>query len=143
MSRLKMRVRFDFMARGKANRFFGGKTEEEQAEELRQHKVSLIRNVPLQGIIIDEIDMSHEIYSIYDDISGKSLAFAPVSISLTAASMEDAIKFTMKEEFRTVEILEPEDIKLSKTEIERLMYRMCEELLEYKEYLEKKVNNWK
>lgn len=143
MSRLKMRVRFDFMGRGRSNRFFGGKSEEEKAEELRQHKVSLIRNVPLQGIIIDEIDMSHEIYSVYDEINGKSMAFAPVSISFTAASMEDAIKFTMKEEFRTVEILEPEEINLSKIEIERLIYRMCEELLEYKDYLEKKINSWK
>lgn len=143
MSRLKMRVRFDFVGRGRSGRFFGGKSDEEQAEELRQHKVSLIRNVPLQGISIDEIDMSHEIYSVYDDITGKSLAFAPVSISFTAVSMEDAIKFTMKEEFRTLEVLEPEEINLSKIEIERLMYKICEELLEYKDYLEKKIDNWK
>jgi len=49
----------------------------------------------------------------------------------------------MKEEFRTVEVLEPEEIVVSKLGIERLLLKINEELLDYKEYLEKKIDNWK
>lgn len=143
MNRIKMRVRFDFVGKGKQNKFFGNKNSEQFAEEVRQHKVSLIRNVPIQGIYIEDIDMSQEIYIVQDDISGKKIAYAPVAIIFNADSMEDAVKFTMKEEFRKIEVIEPEEINLSKFEIERLLLKVSEELVSYKEYLEKKLDNWK
>lgn len=138
-----MRVRFDFVGRGKQGKLFGGKSSEQLAEEVRQHKVTLIRNVPIQGIYIDDIDMSQEIYMVQDDITGKMLAYAPVSIVFYADSLEDAVKFTMKEEFRKVEVLEPEEVNLSKFEVERLLLRVSEELVNYKGYLERKLDNWK
>ena len=54
----------------------GGKNPEQLAEELRQHKASLIRNIPVQGVHIDDIDMSQDVYSIYDEITGKQICFA-------------------------------------------------------------------
>ncbi|MDD3879606.1 MAG: hypothetical protein PHP26_06410 [Syntrophomonas sp.] len=144
MTRIQMRVRFDFMGKSKSGRLlWGGKNPEQLAEELRQHKASLIRNIPVQGVHIDDIDMSQDLYSIYDEISGKQICFAPVLITFTAASMEDAIRFTMKEEFRTVELIEPEEITLSRPEIERLLLRISEELAEYRNYIEKRLDNWK
>ena len=138
-----MRVRFDFIGRGKQNKLFGNKNSEQYAEEVRQHKVSLIRNVPIQGIHIEDIDMSQEIYMVQDEITNKRLAYAPVSVIFYADSMEDAIKFTMKEEFRTVEILEPDEMSMSKFELERLLIKISEELLNYRDFLERKLDNWK
>lgn len=138
-----MRVRFDFVGKGKQGKLFGSKNGEQLAEEVRQHKVTLIRNVPIQGIYIDDIDMSQEIYTVQDDITGKKVAYAPVSIVFYADSMEDAVKFTMKEELRKVEVLEPEEVTLSKFEIERLLLKVSEELINYKGYLERKLDNWK
>ena len=116
---------------------------EQLAEDVRQHKVSLLRNVPTQGIRIDDIDMSAEVYSVYDEITGRMIAYAPVIITFTADSIEDAIKFCMKEEFRTVEVLEPAELTLSKFDVERLVFKVSEELVSYKEHLLKKINNWK
>lgn len=144
MSKIRMKVRFDFAGKGKSGkRFFGGKNSEEKAEEIRQHQVCLIRNVPVQGIYIEDIDMSQEVYTIYDEVTGKAVAYAPVSICFSADSLEDAVKFTMKEEFRTVEILEPEELVLSRIEMERLLLKISNELLNYKNYLERIIDNWK
>ncbi|MDD2620875.1 MAG: hypothetical protein PHC92_09440 [Syntrophomonadaceae bacterium] len=140
---VRMRVRFDYVGKAKASKLWGSKSGELVAEELRQHKASLIRNVPIQGIQIEELDMSQEVYSIYDDIMGKSIYYAPVTICFAASTLEDAIKFTMKEEFRTIELLEPQEIVLSKSEIEKLTLKVNEELMEYREYLGKKIDNWK
>lgn len=142
MTKIKMRVRFDFVGRAKTGKLFRGKNCVELAEQIREHKVSLIRNVPMQGIEIEDIDMSPEIFTICDEITNNISAYAPVIIRFSADSMENAIKFTMKEEFRTVDILEPKDITLSKFEIERLLLRISEELLGYLNYYKRKLDNW-
>ena len=143
MSEIKIKIRFDYAGYGKQAKLFGNKNVEQQAEEIRQHKVSLLRNVPTQGIHIEDIDMSGEVYSVYDEITRKMIAYAPVAITFYADSMEDAIKFSMKDEFRTVEILDPENITLSKCDLERLLFKVSEELMSYKEYMLNKINNWK
>jgi len=140
---IKIKLRLDYVGQGKSNKLFGNKSVEQVAEEIRQHKVSLIRNVPTQGIRIEDIDMRAEVYMVYEEIAGKMVAYAPVFITFYADSMEDAIKFSMKEEFRTVEVLEPESLSLSKYDVERLLFKVSEELIAYKEYLIKKINNWK
>lgn len=141
---IRMRVRFDYTAEGKTNRrFFAAKGGDEQAEELRQHKIALIRNVPIQGINIEEIDMSMEIYTIFDDVTNRLCTCAPVSITFSADSLEEAIKFIMKDEFRTIEILEPHELNLSRIEMERLLSKVNEGLQNYRIYLEKRMDNWK
>jgi hypothetical protein len=142
--RLKIKVRFDYKGKNKSGKlFWKGKTGVEIADEVRQHKVSLIRNVPVQGIHIEEIDMGLEAYEIIDEITGKANPYAPVFITFYADSIEDAIKFTMKEEFRTVEVLEPVEMVMSDTEIERLLFKISEELMNYRDYLKKKIDNLK
>ncbi len=142
MTKIRMRVRFDFVGRGKSNKLFRGKNCVELAEQIREHKVSLIRNVPMQGIEIEDIDVSQEVYTICDEITNNISAYAPITICLSADSLEDAVRFTMKEEFRRVEILDPESITLSKLEIERLLLKVSAELLSYKDYLKRKLDNW-
>jgi len=142
LTKIRMRVRFDFVGRGKSNKLFRGKNCVELAEQIREHKVSLIRNVPMQGIEIEDIDVSQEVYTICDEITNNISAYAPITICLSADSLEDAVRFTMKEEFRRVEILDPESITLSKLEIERLLLKVSAELLSYKDYLKRKLDNW-
>lgn len=144
MSILRLRVRFDFINSVRSKRtLFGGKSPEQAAEETRQHKVSLMRNVPIQGIAIEDIDMSQEIYSVYDEINGREMSYAPVIVTFNADSMEHAIKFAAKEELRVVQVLDPEELTLSSLEIERLMVTISGEMLDYKRFLERKVNNWR
>jgi len=141
---LRLRVRFDYIGQGKAGKkLFGNKGTEQLAEEIRQHKVSQIRNVPVQGIHIEDIDMSQEIYSVIDEITGRRICYAPVSIMFAADTLEDVLRFIMKEEFRTIEVLEPEQIELSRIEMERLLLRINDELANYRDYLERKIDNWK
>ena len=87
--------------------------------------------------------MSHDIYSVMDEFSGKTVSYAPVSICLQANSFEDAIKFIMKEEFRTIEVIEPPEVTLNYLEVEKIFIRMNEELINYKDILEKKLNSFK
>lgn len=143
MIKIKMRVRFDYAGKVKSNKLWGNKNVEQIAEEVRQHKVALLRNVPIQGIHIEDVDMSQEVYSIYDDITGKPVAFAPVMITFSADTIEDAIKFTMNEEFRTIEVIEPDEISLARIDIERLLYKVGKEFIAFKDYLERKIDNWK
>jgi len=143
MGRLKFKVRFDYIAEAKSGKFFGSKNTGEQAEEVRQHKVALIRNIPVQGISVDDIDMSQEIYTIIDEFTGKAAYYAPVLIFFTADSLEDTVKFAMKEEFRTIEMIEPEEINLSQMETVKLIQKACEELMNFKQLMERRMNNWK
>ena len=142
MDAIKVKLRFDYLGQGKTGKFFGKKSLEQNAEEIRQHKVALLRNVPSQGIRIEDIDMSGEVYTVYEEINRKEIAYAPVVITISADSIEDALKFAMKDEFRTVEVLEPENISLTKADIERILYKVSDELRDYKEYMLKKINNW-
>lgn len=143
MGQLRLRVRFDYAGRGKSNRLFGGKNSVEQAEAVRQQKVALCRNVPIQGIQVEDIDMSQEVYTLYDELTDKTISYAPVILTFSADSVEDAIRFAMKEEFRKVELLEPDEISLTRLEMERLLIRVNEELIAYKQYIERKADNWK
>lgn len=144
MDRIRLRVRFDFAAESKPGKlFFGSRNTAENAEEIRQQKVTLLKNIPVQGINIEDIDMGHEIYSIIDDITNKSTYYAPVSILFTADTLDNAVKYTMKEGFRTIEIIDPKEIKLSQIETIRLIQNVNEEMLNYKNILERRMDNWK
>lgn len=142
--KLKLRVRFDYKGWAKNNRFpFKSKSVEEVAEQTREQKVALLRNVPVQGIRIDDIVMSGDVYTVFDDIRGIAVGYAPIWIEFTADTIEDAVHFIMKEEFRKVEIIEPDQLNLGKVDVERLLFRVNEELKAYKAYLEKKMEYWK
>ena len=143
MAEIKVKMRFDYTGKAKSSKFFGSKNIEQLAEETRQHQVSMMRNVPIQGIRIEDIDMSQEVYAVIDDITGKKLAYAPVVIIFYADNIEDVLKFVVKEEFRTVEILAPDEMLLSKSDMEKLLFKVSQELSEYREYLLRKIDNWK
>jgi len=136
---LKVRIRLDFKGRARPGRFlFGGKPVDKVAEEIREQQVSLFRNIPIQGIRIDDIDVSTDVYTIRDDYTNSEIAYAPVILTLTAENLVDLLHFIAREEFRKIEILEPGHQYLTKYDIERLLFRIHEEFNSYIEHMEKK-----
>lgn len=139
---IKVRVRLDFRGTVKPGRFlFGGKSTEKIAEELREQQAAFLRNVPLQGIFVEDIDMGMSIYMVSDEIEGRDVAYAPIILLLQADSLEDVAQFISREEFRKIEILEPEEMMMSKFDVERLLFRMNRELQKHRQYLERRYSH--
>lgn len=126
---VKARVRFDYRGRPKPYRFLvGSQRAEEVATENRDREVALLRNVPLQGIRVLEVDTAADVYLVNDPVSGEDVAFAPVSITVEADAIEDLVRFILREEFRKIEVLEPDEMLVSHLDAERFLYRMGEEM---------------
>lgn len=135
------KVRLDFKSNGRPGRLlFGGKPSDKAAEEVREQQVAVFRNIPLQGIQIIDIDVSTDVYSVYDEITNTYAAYAPLVLTVRADNLENIIRFIAREDFRKIEILDPASINLSHSDIERLLFRVHEEMKDYKLRLEKKYN---
>lgn len=140
-SNIKLRVRLDYRGETRpAKFFFGGKNTEKVAEEIREQKVAQLRNVPVQGIKIEDIDNTLDVYTVADEINGEEVAYAPVILTVWADTIEDVIRFVMREEFRKVEILEPEQMLVTRQDVERFLFKMNQELHTYRLLWEKKIN---
>ena len=123
--KFRVRIRLDFRAEEKSGRFlFGGKTNEAMAEAVREQQMNLLKNVPLQGITLQDFDNSMKVYLVADEINRRSResADAPLIITLKADNIEDILPFLLKPEFRKIEILGPENTNLTKQEMERLLF---------------------
>lgn len=139
---VRVRIRLDYKGLQKPGKFFfGGKDTEEVAEETREQQVNMLRNVPLQGITIEEVDMSGDVYTVFDELVNAQVAYAPVILTVKADSLEDVVRFIARDEFRKVEVLEPESIDMNKTDIERILFRVSEEYRGYRILLERKYNS--
>jgi hypothetical protein len=136
-----VKVRLDIKGTGKSGRvFFGGKTVDKIAEESREQQLTVFRNVPLQGIQIIDIDCSTEIYTVNDDLTNNEIAYAPMEITIKADNLENIIQFITKEDFRKIEVLDPASLTLSHHEVERLLFKVFEEIKDYRLWLERKYN---
>lgn len=136
-----VKIRLDFKGPGKTGRFlFGGKATDKAAEEFREQQLTVFRNVPMQGIQIIDIDVSTEVYTVYDDIAGAEIAYAPLVLTIKADSIENIIRFIAREDFRKIEVLDPASLSLSHNDIERMLYRIYEEMKEFRLWLERKYN---
>lgn len=139
---IKLKIRLDFKGVNKPGRLlFGGKTVEKAAEDTREQQVALFRNVPMPGLHIEDIDMSNDIYTVMDDISSAEVAFAPVVLTITADSLEEVARFIAREDFRKIEIMEPNTLTLTRYDLERMMYRIHEEIKSFRQQLERKYNS--
>ena len=120
---IHFRVRFDFKGKEKpAKFFFGGKNSEEVARYNREQQVALWRNVPVQGINIEKIQ-EEEVYSVFEEGQEEEVAYAPLVMEVRVDSLEDLVRFVVREEFRKIEILEPKTIKLNHQALERLLFK--------------------
>lgn len=127
VSDIRVKVRFDFKGTTKTNRFFfGGKPSEQIASENRLQKADYWRNIPIQGISIEEVNIDLPLYSVYDDVQDDVVAFAPMEVTLSADSIEDIVAFIMRDEFRKIAMLAPEQLCVSRFDAERLFFRMNE-----------------
>jgi len=139
-SHIKFKVRLDFRGEYKPGKFlFGGKSMEQVAQEIREEQVSLLKNIPLQGISLEDYDISPEPYVLFDENLGEKVAFAPAYITVIADSVEDMLRFIMREELRQIEIIEPSQMILTNKDLERVMFKMNEELRKQLVLLSKKI----
>lgn len=126
--RFKIKVRFDYRGLPRRARFFfGGKGSREVAEEIRQQQAAMWRNVPLQGVRVEDADY-FELYSVYDDLEDELLFYAPLEIKVTVDSLEECVRFISREEFRRIEILEPAQVNMTSRDLERIFFKLNESL---------------
>jgi len=138
---IQVKVRLDLKGVSKPGRFlFGGRPVEKVAEEAREQQVILFRNAALQGISITNIDMGMEIYTVYDESSNKEVAYAPLILEVAVDTIEDLVELISREDFRRIEVLSPPTLTLTRHDIERLIFRIGEELKSYHAQLERKYN---
>ncbi|NLX91006.1 MAG: hypothetical protein GXZ07_05385 [Firmicutes bacterium] len=137
---MKFKVRFDYKGKHRPARlFFGGKKNEEVALEIRDQQVALWRNIPFQGLHVDDIELG-EIYNVYDEELDEEVSYAPLEMMVYADCLEDMLRFILREEFRRIEILEPRSIHLSNKETEKLLFKI-NELMQQRIQQKQKENN--
>lgn len=125
---VKAKIRLDFKAENKSTQFFWQKRNlRETAKNLRAREVSLLRNLPFQGIQIEELNTEQEVYLVPGSANLREAAYAPVEMVVAADSLEDLTQLTLKEEFRKIKVLEPEKLQLSPNEMERFLFKVNEE----------------
>lgn len=128
---VKAKIRLDFKAEDGGRKFFWKRRNlQEVAKTLRSKQVSLLRNLPFQGINVEELNEDREVYLIPDAENHREIAYAPLELTVNADSIEDLMEFTLKEEFRKIKILAPTEISLSNGEVERLLFKVNEEYRE-------------
>jgi len=138
---IQVKVRLDLKGVSKPGRFlFGGRPVEKVAEELREQQVTLLRNAAFQGINITNIDMGMDIYTVYDESSNQEIAYAPLILEAAVDTIEDLVKLISREDFRRIEVLSPPTLTLGRHDMERLIFRVGEELKNYRAQIERKYN---
>jgi len=129
VKRFSLRVRFDYKGLPRPSRFFfGGKGSKEVAEETRRQQAAMWRNVPIQGVRVEDANF-FDLYSVYDEPEGEMVFYAPMELLVTVGSLGDFARFICRDEFRCLEILEPDQVTLDSRELERIFYKFSEEVL--------------
>ena len=80
-------------------------------------------------------------YTILDEETGNQAAYAPLEILVQADRIEDIMEFIMRPEFRRIEVLQPQEILLTDQDIERMLYKVNEELHNFTQILERRLNS--
>lgn len=137
---LRCKIRLDYRGEARGRFLFRSKNTERVADEIREQKVALLRNVPVQGVVIEDIDAGMEIYTVYDEVFGGEVAYAPVVITLQADSLQDVLRYIIQEEFRKVEVLSPGEIMLDRQAVERFLFTANKEMQTFRGFLERKLN---
>ncbi|NMA92846.1 MAG: hypothetical protein GX973_07000 [Firmicutes bacterium] len=122
-AKIRVRIRFDYRGTPRPARFFfGGKGTKEVAEERREQQATMWRNVPLQGIRVEDIAFL-ELYSVYEDEEEGEITYAPLELLISLDSLEDSLQFISRDEFKCLEVIEPDRVNLTGRELERILYR--------------------
>ncbi len=125
---VKARIRLDFKAEAGGRKFFWQRHNlQEIAKTVRSRQVSLLSNLPFQGLNVEALNEEREVYILSGGENRKEVAYAPLELVVEADSIEDLMQFTLREEFRKIKILEPDHISLSNGDLERLIFKVNEE----------------
>ena len=126
ISKIRLKIRFDYQGIPRPARFFfGGKGSREIAEEMREQQAALWRNVPMQGVRIEDVKYC-DLYTIFERAEEADLVYAPLVLVVTVDCIEDCLRFICRDEFKRMEIIEPPSLTLNNQELERLLYRFSE-----------------
>ncbi|HZK54504.1 MAG TPA: hypothetical protein VFC84_09970 [Desulfosporosinus sp.] len=140
---VRARIRLDYSGESSSGRFFfGGKTKEQMAETMREQQVALLRNVPLQGILIEDVDLSIDVYSVPNEEGRRKheVAYAPIILTLRLENLDDLLPMLIKPEFRKIEFLSPENITLHRLDMERLLFRLSQSYKQEIKLMEEKYS---
>ncbi|HBP65500.1 MAG TPA: hypothetical protein DD730_14880 [Desulfosporosinus sp.] len=140
---VRVRIRLDYGGESRNGRFFfGGKSKEQMAETMRAQQVALLRNVPLQGILIEDVDLSIDVYSVSNG-EGRhkhEVAYAPIILTLRIENLDELLPLLIKPEFRKIDFLSPENISLHRLDMERLLFRLSQSFQQEVKLLEEKYS---
>lgn len=106
---------------------------------MREQKINLLRNLPIQGVEIEDINTELATYVLYDEARGAEVAYAPVVLTVRAEDPEDLLRFVFWEEFRKIEVLEPAELVFSKQQLERFLFKVGENVREVRAVLERRL----
>lgn len=126
---MRVRIRLDYRGEPRSGRFFfGGKNKEEMAETMREQQVALLRNAPLQGIILEDVDLSLDVYTVSEHMGRKmeEVAYAPILLTIRLENIEDLLPLLLRPEFRKIEFLSPDNINVHRLDLERMLYRVSQ-----------------
>lgn len=122
---IRARIRLDFRGEeGRQSLLSGRIRAEKAAENSRQRQASVLKNLPWQGVTLEEIEANQEVYTIPTAERGEKVAYAPVELLVKADSLEDLVPFILREEFRKIKILDPEEMVFSNYDVERAIFKM-------------------
>lgn len=128
LEKIKVKIRFDYRGTPRPARFFfGGKGTKEVAEERREQQATMWRNVPLQGIQVEDI-VYLDLYTVYESLDEAEITYAPIELLISLDSLEDCLQFISRNEFRRLQVIEPARVTLSSRELERILYKFSETL---------------
>lgn len=138
---IRVRIRLDYRGESKSGRFFfGSKSKEQMAEIIREQQVAVLRNVPLQGIQIEDVDLSLEVYVVSEGDGRRQteVAYAPIILTLRVENLDDLLPLLIKAEFRKIEFLSPENITFHRLDMERLLFRLSQSFIQELRVMEQK-----
>ena len=141
---VRVRIKLDFRGESKNGRFFfGSKNKEEMAETMREQQVALFRNVPLQGVMMEDVDLSLDVYTVTegDGRRSREVAYAPIVMTLRIENLDDVLPLLIKPEFRKIEFLSPENLSLHRLDMERLLFRLSQSFQQEIKLLEQKYSS--
>lgn len=139
--KIRAKVRFDYRGKARPSRFFfGGKRTEEAAVELRQQQAALWRNVPVQGIQVEDMEMG-DLYTVFDEDTDDEVTYAPLEMEVWADSLSYLVRFAVREEFRRLKIMEPLRISMAVQDMEQIFFEVNDQaktqlMLKAKKYME-------
>lgn len=126
---LRAKIRFDFQASADEEQHFFWQRPDlvKIAKEKRAKQVSLLRNLPFQGLSVADLNTDQEAYLVPEDDDHPETAYAPIELLVEADSIEDLMKLTLREEFRKIKVIEPVELYMKNSDVEKFLFKVNEE----------------